>query len=242
MEKTPYEVIALNPIAKKIQEARLKAKMSEKELAKKCGLSAGYISQIESGRKIINETAAAAILKVFGESMESSYSEYLDADTPAPVARPVVKSVAAMKPVPVHEPVQVEANDQWAGALVNIIKEFPVNDIRSGKRVGRKELPILNKKIEEIPWEKLLFFMASDDDAIGLRIGKGDLLWVHEMKELQGEGVYLLEWQNRKQVFRIQKLQGQLGLGQGAVGSKPTIVNLKDIRILGKCIRVECVL
>lgn len=228
----------MNPIAKKIQEARLKAKMTEKELAKKCGLSAPYIIQIESGRKIINETAAAAILKVFGETMESSYAAYIEETDKTPVQaapRPAVQPKAA----PVQEVVQVEPNAQWAGALTSIIKEFQITDLRSGKMVGKKELPVLNKKIESIPWEKLQFCQVSDDEAAGLRLCKGDILWIQEMKELQGEGIYLLERQNRKQLYRIQKQHGQLALSQKLTEQKPEVVAVKDVRILGKCLRAE---
>lgn len=233
----------MNPIAKKIQEARLKAKMTEKELAKKCGLSAGYIMQIESGKKIINENAASAILDVFGETMETSYNAYLEENENKPVAaeptKAPLKAAAPVNPLSAQTPVQVEPTAQWAGALASIIKQFKVIDIRSGKSVGQKELPVLNRKIEEIPWEKLLLFMASDDEASGLRIRKGDILWVHEMKALQGEGIYLIDWQNLKQLCRIQKQTGQLVLSRGAAASKPVIVDVKDIRIIGRCVKVE---
>ncbi len=41
----------MNRLAEKIKKARLNAKLTEKELAKKCGLSVNYIIQIESGKK-----------------------------------------------------------------------------------------------------------------------------------------------------------------------------------------------
>ena len=48
----------MNRVAQKIKDARLKSGMSEKQLAKKCGLSVSYILQIETGKKIINEKMA----------------------------------------------------------------------------------------------------------------------------------------------------------------------------------------
>ncbi len=233
----------MNPIAKKIQEARIKAKMTEKELAKKCGLSAGYIMQIESGKKIINENAADMILAVFGETMESSYAAYLEEnERKAEPVKAAPKVTAPVKPIPAAAAVQVEPTAQWAGALANIIKQFPVKDVRTDKAVGHKELPVLNKKIDDIPWEKLLFFKASDEEASGLRIKQGDILWVQETAAIQTEGVYLIELQGRKQFFRVQKKTGQLVLSRGPADPKPLTVDVKAIRIIGRCVRVEFML
>lgn len=230
----------MNPIASRIRESRLKAGLSEKQLAKKCGLSASYIEQIEAGKKIINEAAAANILKVFGDSVESAFGSYLDeaetVQTAAP-KRPAATPVKAAVKSP--EPVQVEANDQWAGALSGIIKRFPVTDLRSGKVAGEKELPVLNKRIEEIPWEKLLFFMASDDDAEAHRIRKGDTLWVHGMEQHQQEGLYIIERQGRRQVALLKKEYGQIQLLKSANDKRPETLDAKSFKIIGRCVRAE---
>lgn len=234
----------MNPVAKRIQEARIKAKMSEKELAKKCGLAASYIIQIEAGKKIINESTADKILTALGETMEVSFQGYLEEEErrPAPPvpSPPPQKTVA--QAVPAQGAVQVEPNAQWSGALANIIKQFPIIDIQSGKPAGQKELPVLNRKIEEIPWDKLMFFKVSDDDASGLRIHKGDVLWIQDTQSFQKEGIYLIQQQNRKLLFRVQRQGGQLILSKGASDPKPVVTDAKDIRIIGRCIRAEFVL
>ena len=60
----------MNRLAVKIKEARIKAGLTEKQLAKKCGLSVSYIIQIESGKKIVNESVADKILKSLGTTEE----------------------------------------------------------------------------------------------------------------------------------------------------------------------------
>lgn len=229
----------MNPIAKRIQDARRKAGMTEKELAKKCGLSPAYITQIESGKKIINETAAETILKVFGETVETAFGAYLD--QPEVVqTRPEVKKVAP-KPVqpPKAESVQVEPTDQWAGALSGIIKTFPVLDLASGKQLGQKELPVLNKKIEGIPWEKLQFYAASDNEAEAFRIRKGDILWVQETAEIQQDGLHIVARQNTKMIVHIRKEYGQLVLSKTPEDKKPETVEAKSLRIIGRCMKSE---
>ena len=49
-----------------IRTARLKAKMTEKALGKKCGMAENVIKDIESGRRIVSDDQAQRILKVLG--------------------------------------------------------------------------------------------------------------------------------------------------------------------------------
>ena len=49
-----------------IRTARLKAKMTEKALGRKCGMAENVIKDIESGRRIVSDEQAQRILKVLG--------------------------------------------------------------------------------------------------------------------------------------------------------------------------------
>ena len=49
-----------------IQKARIKARMTEKALGRKCGLAESFIKDVESGRKIVSDEQAQRILKVLG--------------------------------------------------------------------------------------------------------------------------------------------------------------------------------
>lgn len=231
----------MNPIAERIRQARTKAGMTEKELAKKCGLSAGYISQIETGKKIINETAAAAILKVFGDSMDTVFNAYIDTpEKPSPVVpSPAPAPRGAVQQNQPRIPTAVEPTDQWAGALASIIREFQITDLRNGKVMGSKELPVLSKKIEGIPWEKLRFFTVPDDEMSGMNLNKGDILWVHEMQELQGEGIYVMEVNNRRQIRQIFKRHGQWQLSRSITDPQMETVDPRTVRLLGRCVRLE---
>ncbi len=229
----------MNPIAKRIQDARRKAGMTEKELAKKCGLSSAYITQIESGKKIINETAAETILKVFGETVETAFGAYLDQPEVVQVRPEIKKPLAKPTPLQKAEQVQVEPTDQWTGALSGIIKTFPVVDLASGKPLGQKELPVLNKKIEGIPWEKLQFFAVSTNEAESFRIHKGDVLWVQETAEVQQAGLHIVSRQNMKMLAHIRKEYGQLILSKTQDDKKPETVDAKSLRIIGRCMKAE---
>ena len=59
-----------------IRAARLKAKMTEKALGKKCGMAESVIKEIESGRRIVSDEQAQRILKLLGA--DSPVSTELD--------------------------------------------------------------------------------------------------------------------------------------------------------------------
>lgn len=223
----------MNPVAKKIQEARLKAKMSEKELAKKCGVAPSYIIQIESGKKIVNEETAERILAVFGEKVGFDFAEKISHEE---AETRVVKKEAPKQ----AEFYNISPTDQWAGALANIIKEFPIFEVASSKVVGKKELPVLGKKVEGIPWDKALFVRADDDFLSPSRILKGDVLFIHQMKEYSGRGVYLIEHNQKRQLRVLSKESSNTtALSDGSSGAPKLILENAKFKILGKCLRVE---
>lgn len=225
----------MNPIAKKIKESRLKANMSEKDLAKKCGVAPSYIIQIESGKKIINEKTAETILAVFGEKVGFDFQDAAEENREA--EQKAVKKEAVKVQPSFYE---VEPTDQWAGALANIIKKFPVYEVASQKVVGHKELPILGKKVEGIAWDKLRFVRATDNELEAARIKKGDTVMISDMKEVQGKGVYLIEM-NQKTMLRIvyKESANKLIVTKGVKDEPTETVEFSKVKVIGKAVRVE---
>lgn len=222
----------MSTLSKRIREERLKAKMTEKELAKKCGLSPSYIMDIESDKKVINEKIAEKILSVFGDksTIDAFYNQEAPAETVAkPKEQPKQKETVY----------DIRPNEQWSDALANVIKKFPVHDMISGKVVGSKELPVLNKKIEGINWDKLMFVKVSDEESEGLRIRKNDIVWINTMNDINSNGIYLVELGGKKMIRRVNKLGNKVELSKGRVGETPLSTEIKKVKILGKCVRAE---
>lgn len=223
-----------NRIAMKIQEARLKAKMTEKELAKKCGLTANYIIQIESGKKVINEKVAENILKVLGEKpdiliLEASAEE-----------RNLSKPVEKPKKEKEVEFYDIKPTEQWSDALANIIKKFPIYEVSSNKVVGYKELPVLGKKVEGYNWDKILFVQATDNEMEGFRINKNDIIMVQLTNEIQNNSIYLFEMANKKMIRQLRKeSNNKVVISTGAKEKEPMTTDLSKIKIIGKCVKVE---
>ena len=72
-----------------------------------------------------------------------------------------------------------EPNEQWIGCLGRcVIKKYPVVDNRTKKNVGKKELPIIAKKVEGYHPDKIMFVRAAGNDMEAMRIESGDVVMV----------------------------------------------------------------
>lgn len=220
----------MNRVAVKIKEARLKAKLTEKQLAKKCGLSEGYILQIESGKKVINEKAAESILNALGAKLD-----FIDRQEEEREEKPKAEKIAPPK----VEFYNIQPTEQWTDALANIIKKYPIYEAGSNKVVGQKELPIIGKRVEGYHWDKLLFIQAADDSLETLRVKKGDVVMVCMTNEIQNNSVYYFEMDQKKYIRQLRKeANNRVILSTGKKDSTEE-VDLKKIKLIGKCVRVE---
>jgi len=223
----------VNRLAEKIRSARLKAKISEKDLAKKCGVSVSYLIQIESGKKVINEQVANSILAVLGEQMDFINPELQAAQESEKRQKPVQESK------PVEKPSTFAPTDQWKSALSNIVKSVPIYDMSSWKVLGSKNHPVIDNKVEGMNGDKLLYVKVTDNDASGLRIKLNDLIFVLEQSEFGKGGIYLMEYQNKKIIRQIMKVNNkEYSLIKGGSGDSE-IVDGKKLKLIGKCLSVS---
>lgn len=220
----------MNRIAKKIQDARKKAGLSEKELAKKCGLSVGYIIQIESGKKIINEKVADKILNSLGES----------AVIMAPVREEVKEEPKKVKKqAPKHTTI-VEPTGQWADALAGVIKKYPIYSGQMKDAVAQRDLPILDKKIEGHHPDKIIFMETPSDDLKSKRIHKGDILTLVKTKDLSNNKIYIYKLMNSVHIGVLRKESNRkIAILSDKTGREPIVVDEKRVEIVGRVIKVE---
>lgn len=73
-----------------IRNERLRLGLNPKALAKKCGVSEKFLLEVESGKRIIQDTEAARILKVMGkqQSVLADFEAVADGLPTAAPARP----------------------------------------------------------------------------------------------------------------------------------------------------------
>ena len=194
----------MNRMAVKIKEARVKANMSEKDLAKACGQNVNYILQIESGKKVINEQIAENILKILGEKVEF----FADIDTSekekTPLIKPSVKVSSEKPTVQTNRTEAITPNEEWQGALAGVIKSYPIQEEKSGKIVGYKDIPIMTKKVDGHHYEKVSFIKVTETDLLKHRILKGDTIMISSTTEIQNQGLYYIEVNQNKMIRQLE--------------------------------------
>lgn len=223
----------MNRLAIKIKEARIKANMSEKELAKACGQNINYILQIESGKKVINEQIAENILKILGTKMESFQ------DVPEQVKSPETTKKAPMKPVHSAQETAITPNEQWADILSGVIKKYPVIEENTNKSVDYKEISVLGKRVEGHHYEKVFFIKVVESNLPKFRIQNGDVLTLVETHDVQNYCVYYVEINKIRSIKQVYKSQNQEVVVSNGDSKSETLLPLKDVKILGKVIKVE---
>src|SRR5689334_909675 len=73
-------------LADRVRMARLHARLKAKDVARRLDLSAGYYSELESGKKPISEELAEKLADILGVEM-SSFGEVVSASTPRGIMR-----------------------------------------------------------------------------------------------------------------------------------------------------------
>ena len=201
-----------------IRTERIRAKLTPKQLAKKCGVAESYLVAVEKGTKIIADDQARRILKSIGlrEQTEADFSLDDIAATVdlATVSSPVAKTVAA-RPAPKPQPeAEVVASTEeekgvggsiWLDALTSVLKRVPVMNAIM-KPIDYRLLPIVGGKIEGANPDKVFYYLAPDDSMRGFRIHQGDLALIVPAHSPIDGSVMLVEYNNHRFLRKVKKL------------------------------------
>lgn len=219
----------MNKTAEKIQLGRLKKNMTTKQLAKKCGLTASYIEQVESGKKIINEGIATRIFKVL-EIKSSALSQEA-------MAR---KTTVQSKPVPkpkrvVHQ--SIDTAPSWGGALDNIMRHYPIYNAHTKKKVGEKVIATLDTKVEGYHCDKISFIEVFDNTMSSYNILEDDVLMMFTTKDITNDKIYYFEYENTPYIKRLRKEQNKKVSMYS--DNKTLTVDVQKIKLIGKIVKLE---
>jgi transcriptional regulator with XRE-family HTH domain len=223
-----------------IRAARIRAKMTEKALAKKCGMTENVIKDIELGRRIVSDDQAQRILKLLGADNPVS-TELEVAAEPEVKLRPKPRAYV----LPVEEQAEnarqaAEASsDAWLDALNGVVKRVPVMS-PDGLVIDHVLTPIVNGKIEGGAPDKVLYYRCPDDMLRGFRVYAGDLLLVVPEGKPLDEQLMLIRYGETRIVRKILKLDGGRLLLQAFDHEFTSeTVPMKDVLILGRCVKLE---
>ncbi len=222
-----------------IRAARLKARLTEKALGKKCGLAESYIKDVESGRNIVSDDQAQRILKVLG--VQNPVSTELEVASEPPVKlRPRPRAYI----LPVEEQnapdrqAQAESNDAWLDALGGVVKRVPVM-APDGVVIDHVLTPIVSGKIEGGAPDKVLYYRCPDDMLRGFRVYAGDLLLVVPASKAEDDRLMLVEYEGARMVRKLMKLDGGRIQMQAFDHEFSAVVgNLQTVKVLGRCVKL----
>jgi len=229
---------------------RSRQKMTRKQVAKMCGISEGYLKDVEEGRRIIQDDQARRILAKLGTShrneAEFSLDEIaatVDLGTLAP-AKPAPKPApqAEPKPEPAKSSNPEEQTGIWLDALSSVLKPVPVMNA-GWIQVARRMVPIQDGKIEGSKPDRVVYFLAPDDSMRAMRIEKGDLVLIVPQNLPVDGAIMLVEYGAHRCLRRIKLLGNSnilLQSGDRELGAES--VHISDIKLVGKAVRVEIAL
>lgn len=224
---------------------RTRQKLTRKQVAKKCGISEGYLKDVEEGRRIIQDDQARRILRTLGTSQRSEAEFSLDeiaatvdlgtlAPKPAPAPRPDPKPEPAAKPASPEEQSGI-----WLDALSSVLKPVPIMNA-GWMQVGRRMTPIQDGKIEGAKPDRVVYFKAPDDSMRAMRIEKDDLVLVVPQSLPVDGAIMLVEYGAHRCLRRVKLLgNSSILLQSGDRSLDSEAVHISDVKLVGRAVRVE---
>ena len=223
-----------------IRVARLKAKMTEKALGKKCGMAESVIKEIESGRRIVSDEQAQRILKLLGA--DSPVSTELDvAAEPEVKLRPRPRAyVLPLSPEsPQQESAARESSDAWLDALGGVVKRVPVSD-EQGVVIDHVLTPIIGGKIEGGAPDKVLYYRCPDNALRGFRVYAGDLLLTVPASKAEDDRIMLICYKGQRIVRKLLRLDGnRIQMQTFDSEFRAEIAPSNEVQVLGRCVRLQ---
>lgn len=222
-----------------IRAARLKAKMTEKALGKKCGLAESFIKDVESGRRIVSDDQAQRILKVLGAENPVSTELEVAAEPPVKLRpKPRAYILSEEEQNAPNRQAQMESNDAWLDALGGVVKRVPVMD-EAGVVIDHVPMPIISGKIEGGAPDKVRWYRCPDDMLRGFRVHAGDLLLVVPATKAEDDRLMLIEFEGKKMVRKLLKLDGGRVQMQAFDHEFSAVMgNIQTVRVLGRCVKL----
>ncbi len=230
-----------------IKLERTRRGLEPKAVAKKAGISVGYLLEVEAGTRIIRDDQARRILKTMG--MEQPQETDFTLDDIASTVDLQSAMPRAVQGVQKKKAEKAEAGDAkggeglagsiWLDALSGVLQHVPIYNAVM-KEVGSRLLPVQDGKVEGAPKDKVYYFKAPDDDLRGFRVHRGDLVLVVPASAPQDGAIMLIETPQGKLLRMVKilpRFQAMLQKYDQAFESE--IVNIADLKVVGRCVRLE---
>lgn len=229
------EVRVMSRVGEKIKDARVKSGLTQKTLAKKLGVSDKYVNEVETGRKVAQESFIDRVAKILNTDLN---------DISMVVTDEVLMEERKQERVQVKETktsprVLGETSEVWTDAFSSVLKRVNVYDYSLRNVLGGKELPNYSNKVEGYTADKVLYLKIEDNDMAGFRIMKSDIAFAHLVKEVSN-GIFLIEHKGKRVIRQIKLIGNARALLISNDGSVITeTIELNNIKVIAKLERLE---
>lgn len=227
----------MSRVGEKLKEARLKSGLTQKALAKKLGVSDKFINEVEIGKRVVQENFIERASKLLNVDLNDISmvvtDEALMEERKEEKAREKENKKVSPKTLG-------ETSAVWTEAFSSVLKKVNIYDYSLNNVLGDKELPNYSGKIEGFPVDKVMYLKIADNDMSGFRIMKGDLAFGHLVKEVSNNGIFLIEYKEKRIIRQIKLLGNSRVLLISNEGSVRTeTVELNNLKIIAKLERIE---
>ncbi|MDU4937841.1 MAG: LexA family transcriptional regulator [Clostridium sp.] len=226
----------MSRVGEKIKEARTKAGLTQKALGKKLGVSDKFINEVEMGRRVAQEGFIERAAKVLNTDLNDI--SMVVTDEVLMEERKVAEVTKKEKKI--NAKVLGETSPVWTDAFSSVLKKVIIYDYSLKKELGSKELPIYSNKVEGYPADKVLYIKVEDNSMSGFRMMKDDIVFGHLVKEASNNGLFLIEYDNKRVIRQIKSLGGQKLLLISNDGSAKTeTIQMNEVKVIAKLERLE---
>ncbi|EOU1611117.1 helix-turn-helix domain-containing protein [Clostridium perfringens] len=220
----------MSRVGERIKEAREKSGMTQKALAKKLGVAEKFVNEVETGRKIINESLISKVSKVLNTDLNDINMVVTDEE--------LQKELKAEKQVRQRKPAEV--NEVWNQAFGSVLKNVPIYDYSLAQVKGYKQLATASNKIDGHTANKVFYLRIENNDMTGYRIQENDLALCYSIKEIENNSICLVEFNGKRVIRQIKKLDNVKALLISNNGSMRTeTANIKEVKAIAKLYRIE---
>lgn len=220
----------MSRVGERIKEAREKSGMTQKALAKKLGVAEKFVNEVETGRKIINESLISKVSKVLNTDLNDINMVVTDEE--------LQKELKAEKQVRQTKPAEV--NEVWNQAFGSVLKNVPIYDYSLAQVKGYKQLATASNKIDGHTANKVFYLKIENNDMTGYRIQENDLALCYSIKEIENNSICLVEFNGKRVIRQIKKLDNVKALLISNNGSMRTeTANIKEVESIAKLYRIE---
>ncbi|MDK0785202.1 XRE family transcriptional regulator [Clostridium perfringens] len=220
----------MSRVGERIKEAREKSGMTQKALAKKLGVAEKFVNEVETGRKIINESLISKVSKVLNTDLNDINMVVTDEE--------LQKELKAEKQLRQRKPAEV--NEVWNQAFGSVLKNVPIYDYSLAQVKGYKQLATASNKIDGHTANKVFYLKIENNDMTGYRIQENDLALCYSIKEIENNSICLVEFNGKRVIRQIKKLDNVKALLISNNGSMRTeTANIKEVKAIAKLYRIE---